>query len=97
MFQHWNLTSQDKIIYDGVFSKNQVPLSCTVKSNYFLFAGRIQEAKGVHVVLNAFAKFSLKYKDYQLLLAGRIFTGSPYQKRCEKIIEDNSLAKRVHF
>ena len=97
VFQHWNLTSQDKIIYDGVFSKNQVPLSCTVKSNYFLFAGRIQEAKGVHVVLNAFAKFSLKYKDYQLLLAGRIFTGSPYQKRCEKIIEDNSLAKRAHF
>lgn len=97
VFQHWNLTSKDRIIYDGVFSKNQVPLSSTVKSNYFLFVGRIQEAKGVHVALNAFAQFSLRYKDYQLLLAGQIFTGSSYQKRCEKIVEDNSLTEKVHF
>ena len=97
VFQHWNLTFKDRIIYDGVFSKNQVPLSSTVKSNYFLFVGRIQEAKGVHVALNAFAQFSLRYKDYQLLLAGQIFTGSSYQKRCEKIVEDNSLTEKVHF
>lgn len=97
VFEHWNLRTQDTIIYDGVFSKfQQTPKNCT-KSNYFLFVGRIQEAKGVHIVLNAFAKFCSEKKGYQLLIAGHIFEGSSYQQKCNKIIKNNSLTGKVHF
>lgn len=69
--KHFNLIehSSSKVIYNPCFSKSSVSFDRN-KEKYFLFVGRLDKKKGVYDVLEAFAKFYVKNRDYKLLLAG---------------------------
>lgn len=69
--EYFNLIEyfNSKVIYDPCFSKSSVCFDRD-KERYFLFVGRLDEKKGVYDVLEAFSIFSVKDKDYKLLLAG---------------------------
>ena len=69
--KHFNLIGHynSKVIYNPCFSKSSVCFDRD-KERYFLFVGRLDEKKGVYDVLEAFAKFYVKNRDYKLLLAG---------------------------
>ena len=59
------------VIYDGVLPKSQIRFN-RQKDNYFLFAGRLEPAKGLWELLNAFADFCLLHpdRDIKLKIAG---------------------------
>lgn len=59
------------VIYDGVLSERQLRFN-RQKDNYFLFAGRLEPAKGILELLNAFADFCLLRPnlDIRLKIAG---------------------------
>lgn len=62
-------------IYDGVFQPEQSYRLLEQKQPYFLYVGRIEEKKGVHLVIDAFARFSRRMAttpmaNYRLLIAG---------------------------
>lgn len=97
VFDYWNLRSIDKVIYDGVFTQN-TPLLQPIESekeNYFLFVGRIEEAKGVHVLLNAFGEFLIKHPNFRLLLAGAV--SENYYARCMEIVNNNGIKDSIEF
>lgn len=98
IFKHWQLRPIDKVIYDGVFDKDAKPCSLYVqKENYFLFAGRVEEAKGLHVLLKVFAEFCKYNKNYKLLVAGRYSESSSYKRRCDNIISNFNISEFVYF
>lgn len=84
VFNYWNLRSNDTVIYDGVFSEQDTV--CVEKEKYFLFVGRIQEAKGIHIAINAFIRFSRRISSYKLLIAGKFDEESAYYKLCHDLI-----------
>ncbi len=70
--KHSKLGNEDScVIYDGVLSGKQIMFN-RQKDNYFLFAGRLEPAKGVLELLKAFAEFCLLRPnlDIRLKIAG---------------------------
>ena len=70
--KHYNLNVDNScVIYNGVCSETQIRFS-PHKKNYFLFAGRLEPAKGVGELLIAFADFCLLRPnlDIRLKIAG---------------------------
>lgn len=55
------------VIYDGVLSERQMRFN-SQKENYFLFAGRLEPAKGILELLTAFADFCLLRPDLNVRL-----------------------------
>ena len=88
--------STSRVIYDGVFPfKSQMPKED--KKNYFLFAGRIQYAKGVDELLVAYKTyFSLSKHPLHLLIAGDI-TDPIYYKQQKRFIEEHKLNEYITF
>lgn len=69
IFNHWKLGRDDRVIYDGVFE--EVPEPVAKKEKYFLYAARLEKAKGFGTLARAFRKFSKVRPDYQLKVAGK--------------------------
>lgn len=70
--RHYNLNADNScVIYNGVCSEKQIRFN-PQKKNYFLFAGRLELAKGVGELLIAFADFCLQRPnmDIRLKIAG---------------------------
>jgi glycosyltransferase involved in cell wall biosynthesis len=70
LFNYFQLdTSRSKIIYNGI-----LPCNASVyhkeKKNYFLYAGRLTEGKGVKDMIKAFVYYSNKNTSNRLLLLG---------------------------
>ncbi len=86
---------QSKVIYNPVLSLSDINF-VKEKSPYFLFAGRIQELKGIEELLYAFAKFCKSELSYKLLIAGDT-TNQRYLNFVKKIIEENNIQNRVEF
>lgn len=100
VFSHWNLRKGlDRVIYDGVFDIKSLPtyIPNQQKDKYFLFVGRIEEAKGALDAIKAFEMFASCSKDCKLLIAGRYSLDSSYYRRCQKLVEDSNLNGRVVF
>lgn len=84
------------VIYDGVFEKKE-EMTCYPKENYFLYAGRIEYAKGLDILLDAYTNYVRQTKyPCQLIVAGQS-VDIPYKKKIEDIIQTNNLAKHVTF
>ena len=100
VFRHRNFRDGiDRVIYDGVFGRERAN-ACVlqpVKQNYVLFAGRIEEAKGVLDLLRVFACFHEKYPDCQLKLAGRYKAESTYYQQCCEFVKRTGLSDVVEF
>lgn len=99
IFDYWQLNeNKDVVLYDGVFSENQIPSLTVNKQKYFLFVGRIEAAKGTLFLLKVFKQFVCLHPEYQLLLAGSYNIDGPYYKRCIRFVEDDVVLKnRVLF
>ena len=99
IFGYYNMRyNHDCCIYDGVFPQTNISQAILKeKKDYILFVGRIEEAKGVKELLDAYILFRKKEKSLRLLLAGSFDLESSYYKACLKIIEANDLQDCVEF
>ena len=100
VYKYLNLRqSIDTVIYDPVFDENKYKLNKDFpKDNYFLFVGRVENAKGTLDAIKAFDCFNKKNPNFCLLIAGKynpkIF---PYCKECEKYVVSHHLKDKVLF
>jgi len=95
VFDYWHLNNtKDVVIYDGVIPSEEHNY-IAAKENYFLFVGRIEEAKGIKNLLNAFAKFCNTHSTYSLYIAG---TGvDSYINECRELVKELRIVDRVKF
>lgn len=85
-----------RVIYDGVLPCNQAGLSLPKKS-YFLFAGRLEEGKGVEQLLLAYAAYSAKVNHpVPLWIAGGT-QQTGYTDKLAGIVEQLQINKHVQF
>lgn len=99
VFEHHNCRKEtDRVIYDGVFSEKDIPTSIQQeKDDYILFAGRIEEAKGLYDLLLAYSEFHKEHPETKLKVAGRYNDQSEYYKRCTGFITSNRLDDSVEI
>lgn len=97
VFSYWELNpAKDAIIYDGVFSKNYKAVSCP-KEDIILFAGRVEEAKGLCDIFEPFSNLLKLHPNYKLIIAGRYQEVSEYYQQCLQMIEKLGIHKSVTF
>lgn len=94
IFTHFDLDhAKDAVIYDGVINKEECPPINENKGNYILFAGRLEDAKGIKSLIKAY----IKYRDkghLDLYIAG---TGEKkYIQECKDLIP-NKYKSNIHF
>lgn len=69
-YYHLDGRENSKVIYDGVLHESDV-MDVGQKDNYFLFVGRLEEAKGISDLMKAYARLCETRKDaFPLLVAG---------------------------
>lgn len=85
IYNHFNLTSpKDQVIYDGVINKDYLPAINSKKENYILFAGRLEDAKGIKSLIKAYNKYRRHGGCLNLLIAGK---GNPnYIRECNDLV-----------
>lgn len=97
VYNYWKLRPCDSVIYDGVFDEEQLKRNLIIcHEKYFLFVGRVQEAKGVHYAIKSFQQIHKRYPEYKLLIAGQCID-SIYKKRCENMISKAQINNHVLF
>ncbi len=69
IYSHWNLGHNDRVIYDGVF--DEIPKIVPNKEKYFLYAARLESAKGFGMLARKFRKFRKIRPDFSLKVAGK--------------------------
>lgn len=95
VFNHFEMKNNAKIIYDGVLKKSKT-VFIQKKEKYFLFAGRLEENKGIRNLIHAFADFTNNIKDYKLYIAGDT-TDLSYKQTLVSLIKENNLCEYVVF
>lgn len=95
IYKHFSLSDHNSVvIYDGVLKKEQVQYT-DQKKDYFLFVGRLEEAKGIRLLLEVFITFAQSNSKYKLLIAG---TGQEYYfSLLKRMIEKSGLGDRIIF
>ncbi len=91
-------TANNRVIYNGIINQQQeIPIG--PKENYFLYAGRIEKAKGIEDCIDAFIAFKTESKkDIQLLIAGNPTTdGQHIKSDLIKRINIAGLTNDVHW
>jgi glycosyltransferase involved in cell wall biosynthesis len=95
IFDYFFMTDKNaRVIYDGVMKTNEVRFD-TAKQKYFLFVGRLKEAKGIKNLLEAFVEFCINNVEFELLIAGDGELN--YIKELQQIIDDAKIESRVRF
>lgn len=94
IFNHFSMHNNSRVIYDGVLKANNINFQLE-KEKYFLFVGRLEEAKGIKTLIEAFVEFCKCESEFELRIAGD--GESNYKKDLEQIISDAKLTSRVHF
>jgi len=93
---HFNLSNNNsEVIPDGIFHKTETIIDFN-KDKFFLFVGRISNAKGIKEVLKAFSEFCKKNENYKLLIAGKIeiaCNGDVYTTRAVILASGSSYRK----
>lgn len=92
--KHYSMIENSRVISDGVMKANKFRFDPR-KEKYFLFVGRIEEEKGVGVLINAYIEFCKTYPDFDLFLAGDVL--SDYRLELNKIINEAKILEKVHF
>lgn len=91
------MLNTSRVIYDGVSSEKSLYYT-PIKQPYFFFAGRIEQAKGVLCLLQAYVSYCNKSSQaLPLYLAGSNNASSNYMQECQKIVNDNNLQDKVIF
>lgn len=88
--------SVSRVIYDGVFSKTEVMPRVDIKE-FFLFAGRIQPAKGLEQLLTAYKHYAKNAKQPLKLKVAGSSADDAYYSRMVKYVEENHLERLVEF
>lgn len=85
-----------RVIYDGVLSKNQSAL-IVPKQPYFLFAGRLEQGKGIEDLLEAYAIY-VKQTDHPvpLWIAGDT-QDADYKKKLERMVSSIDGTSSIAF
>lgn len=97
VYNHFKLREIDSVIYDGVFDNTEQKTYVDYpKKNYILFVGRVEEAKGLDLLLHAFGEFHKRYDNIQLLIAGD-FPNKDYLSKCKSIINRYNLSDAIRF
>lgn len=94
IFNYFLMSGNTRVIYDGVSKSNNIQFEL-VKEKYFLFVGRLEEAKGIKNLLKAFIEFCEFDHEFELRIAGN--GDYNYRKELQKIIDDAQITSRVHF
>ena len=95
-YYHQNDNRASHIIYDGVISSLS-SMPSALNKNYFLFAGRIQPAKGVDFLLKAYKIYAEKTSmPLPLKIAGS-YNNDYYFKNQQAFVKDNGLSELVEF
>lgn len=82
------------VINDGVLRADSTHFDY-IKERYFLFVGRLEEAKGIDILIEAFIRFSETNSNYLLLIAGE---GAPdYLRVLEKRINKADIIQQIRF
>lgn len=89
-------SSVSRVIYDGVLSAKNIHYTPT-KQPYFLFVGRIEKAKGLIPLLEAYASYIQQCTHpLPLHIAGKTNQDS-YLQECNNIIQQNRIKSLVTF
>lgn len=91
VFSHFGLGDKDIRIYDGVIPDYQQDAG--LKKNYFLFAGRLQDAKGSMALLIAYDKYVLTGGQSELWYAGA--ATKEYADSLNAYIREHGLIEKV--
>ncbi len=93
---HQQKNSSSKVIYDGVFPAMPTMPSAE-RRNYFLYAGRIQPAKGLDQLLKAYELYVQRAEQPLLLKVAGSRTNSPYCQEQFDFVAAHHLEDRVEF
>lgn len=95
IFEHFGLDSKkDAVIYDGVIDRKDIKSINQDKDPYILFAGRLEDAKGIKELLYAYNKYALNGGTFNLYVAGK--GNDEYKNECLDIL-DKYVKNRVSF
>lgn len=94
IFNHFLVHNNGRVIYDGVLKANNIQFELE-KEKYFLFVGRLEEAKGIKNLLQAFIEFCKFDSVFELRIAGD--GEANYKNELVQIISDAKLKSRVQF
>lgn len=94
IFNHFLVHNNGRVIYDGVLKANNIQFELE-KEKYFLFVGRLEEAKGIKNLLEAFVEFCKFDSVFELRIAGD--GEANYKNELVQIISDAKLKSRVQF
>ena len=99
VFEHYKLRpGVDTVVYDGVFPETSVAAPyIEQKENYFLFVGRIEEAKEPHFIIRPFADFLKEKPGYRLKLAGNYSKNLKYYESLKNTVAEYNLEDYVEF
>lgn len=99
LFDYYNLRSGiDKVIYDGVFYENESKIKINQeRDNIILYVGRVSEAKGTFILIDAFSNIAHKCPEYKLLIVGSYKENDSYFQKCWNKIQNHNLTGRVEF
>lgn len=93
--KHFNMMQNSQVIYDGVLDENSAAF-IEKKRRYFLFVGRIDDAKGAKDLILAFIEFcKVDTSGFVLKIAGN---GSPlYLQSLHKLIASAGIGEKIEF
>lgn len=97
--KYHHLTGNNSIqIYNGILnSKKEKESIIYSKEKYFLYVGRIEKAKGLMQLIEAYANFINQHtKGYSLKIAGEI-SDPNYAKRIKLFIESHNITNKIEF
>ena len=90
---YWAPGNDSVVIYDGVLTPE--PYTISPREGYFLYAGRVEKAKGLMNLLKAFRTYRRNGGKYRLLVAGR--PSEPYGLICRTYVKIFGLSSCVEF
>jgi glycosyltransferase involved in cell wall biosynthesis len=94
IYNFYEIENNGRVIYDGVMDESEIQFLKN-KEKYFLFVGRLEDAKGTFLLVKAFCSFAIVNNEYSLYLAG---TGSDnYITEIKNYLEERKLTDRVFF
>jgi glycosyltransferase involved in cell wall biosynthesis len=95
IFNYFSLADNARVISNGVYKANFIKLRLD-KQKYFLFAGRLEENKGIKDLLLAFFEFAATNSEFQLYVAGDT-DNINYKKTLQLMVEEFGNSDRVKF
>jgi L-malate glycosyltransferase len=92
--RHYSMKGNARVIYDGVLKASQIQF-IQQKEKYFLFAGRLEEAKGIKELIDTFIEFAKQNSDYKLLIAGD--GTEKYKSLLMRAVNNDQMNDRIKF